>query len=128
MIELIQELPDGVVGIEAVGKVTSDDYSAVTPVLESALAAHKKIRLIHILGDRFTGFTTGGMWQDGRLGLSHAASFERIAVVTDLDTVRTLLKRGGWTIPGETRLFSNAEKDEAVTWVSAGLGHAPTSP
>jgi hypothetical protein len=133
MIELIQGLPDGVVGIEAVGKVTAADYSGVTPVFESALATHEKIRLIHVLGNRFTGFTAGGMWQDGRLGLSHATSFERIAVVTDLDTVRTLVKRGGWTIPGEVRLFSNAEKDEAVRWVSVDTGtwtrgQAPASP
>jgi hypothetical protein len=121
MIELIQGLPDGVVGIEAVGKVTSDDYAAVTPAVESAFAAHEKIRLIHVLGDRFTGFTAGGMWQDGKFGLSHAFSFERIAVVTDLDSVRTLVKGGCWTIPGEIRLFSNAERDEAVTWASTHL-------
>ncbi len=118
MIELIQGLPDGVIGLEAVGKVTSDDYAAVTPALESALATHKKIRLIHVLGDRFTGFTAGGMWQDGKLGLSHAFSFERIAVVTDLDSVRALVKGGGWTIPGELRLFSNAERQQAITWAS----------
>lgn len=118
MIELIQGLPDGVVGLEAVGQVTSEDYAAVTPAIENAFAAHEKIRLIHVLGDRFTGFTAGGMWQDGKLGLSHALSFERIAVVTDLDSVRTLVKGGGWTIPGEIRLFSNDEREEAVTWAS----------
>jgi hypothetical protein len=119
MIELMQGLPNGVVGIEAVGKVTSDDYDVVTPAIESALAERKKISLIHVLGDRFTGFTAGGMWQDGRFGLSHAFSFERIAVVTDLDSVRTLVKAIGWSVPGEMRMFSNAERDEAVAWASA---------
>ena len=127
MIELIQGLPDGVVGIEAVGKVTSDDYTAVTPAIDEALAAHEKIRLIHVLGERFTGFTAGGMWEDGRFGLSHTFSFERIAVVTDLDSVRTLVKAGGWAVPGAIRLFSNADKDEAVTWVSADLEQAAPS-
>jgi SpoIIAA-like len=121
MIELMRGLPEGVIGIEAVGAVTSEDYAAVTPAIESALAARDKIRLIHVLGDRCTGFTAGGMWQDGKLGLSHVSSFERIAVVTDKDAVRTLVKRGGWTIPGELRLFSNAERDEAVTWASTNL-------
>ena len=92
MIELMHGLPDGVVGIEAVGKITSDDYAAVSPAIEEALAAHEKIRLIHVLGERFTGFTAGGMWEDGRFGLSHTFSFERIAVVTDLGSVRTLVK------------------------------------
>ena len=121
MIEVIHGLPDGVVGIEAVGKVTSDDYSVVTAAIEEALAAHEKIRLVHVLGERFMGFTAGGMWEDGRFGLSHAFSFERIAVVTDLGSVRTLVKGGGWTMPGAVRLFSNAEKDDAIAWVSVDL-------
>ena len=69
-----------------------------------------------MLDDRFTGFTAGGMWQDGVLGLAHPLSFERIAVVTDPDSVRTLVKGGGWSIPGEVRLFPNAERDAAVMW------------
>lgn len=124
MIELMQNLPDGVVGIEAVGNVTSDDYAVVTPSIERALATREKIRLIHVLGRRFTGFTAGGLWQDGKLGLAHATSFERIAVVTDLDSVRTLVRAGGWSAPGEMRLFANAERDEAVAWVSADLEQA----
>jgi SpoIIAA-like len=124
MIELMQSLPDRVIGIEAVGEVTSDDYAVATPAIERALATREKIRLIHVLGERFTGFTAGGLWQDGKLGLSHATSFERIAVVTDLDTVRTLVRAGGWSVPGEMRLFSNAERDEAVAWVSADLEEA----
>ncbi|MGZ4409675.1 MAG: STAS/SEC14 domain-containing protein [Gaiellaceae bacterium] len=119
MIELIEGLPDGVLGIEAVGKVTSDDYNVVTPAIESALAARTKIRLIHVLGERFTGFTAGGMWADGKFDLAHVSSFERVAVVTDHHSVRTLVKAGSWAVPGEMRLFSNAERDEAVTWASA---------
>ena len=128
MIELIQGLPDGVVGIEAVGKVTSEDYAAITPAIEDALATRDKIRLIHVLGPRFSGYTAAGMWQDGKLGLSHPLSFERIAVVTDHGGVRALVKGAGWSIPGEMRLFSNAERNEAVTWVSAGLEQGPASP
>jgi hypothetical protein len=128
MIELIQGLPEGVVGIEAVGQVTSDDYVAVTPAIEEALGVRDKIRLIHVLGDRFTGYTTGGMWNDGKLGLSHPLSFERIAVVTNHDGVRALVKGAGWSVPGQVRLFSNAEHDEAVTWVSADLEQGLGSP
>ena len=119
MIELIEGLPDGVVGIEAVGKVTSDDYDVVTPAIESALAGRKKIRLIHVLGERFTGFTAGGMWADGKFDLTHVSSFERVAVVTDRDSVRALVKTAGWAVPGEMRMFSNAERDQAIAWASA---------
>ena len=121
MIELIEGLPDGVVGLDAVGEVTADDYTAVAiPAVEDALSRHKKISLMHVLGERFTGYTAGGEWDDAKLALLHPFSFRRIAIVTDLDHVRKLVKGAGWAIPGETKLFSNVQRAEAQAWVSAG--------
>jgi hypothetical protein len=120
MIELIRGLPDGVVGLEAVGEVTSDDYSSVAfPAVEDALSRHKKINLLHVLGERFTGYEAGGEWADAKLGLLHTFSWRRIAVVTDLDHVRKLVKGAGWAVPGKMKLFSNAQRREAEAWVSA---------
>ena len=126
MIELIEGLPDGVVGLEAVGEVSSADYETVAnPAVEGALERHGKIRLLHVLGDRFAGYTAGGMWDDAKLGLAHPRSWGRIAVVTDLDRIRRLVRTAGWSIPGEMRLFSNAERAEAEAWVSEGLESRP---
>ena len=98
MIELIAGLPEGVVGIEAVGNVTSEDYDdVVAPVLERVLASHAKIRLLHVLGDRLTGHSASALFEDTKLGLSNVRSIERIAVVTDIGRFRTLVKGAGWT-------------------------------
>ena len=114
MIELIEGLPDGVVGLEAVGEVTANDYASVAiPAVEDALSRHKKISLMHVLGERFTGYTAGGEWDDAKLALLHPFSFKRIAVVTDLDHVRKLVKGAGWLIPGEIKLFLNVQRAEA---------------
>ena len=122
MIELIAGLPDAVVGLEAIGEVDSaDDATTAAPAVERALARHSKIRLIHVLDDRFTGYTAGGAWQDAMLGLAHPRSFDRIAVVTDSDTIRRLVKVAGWSIPGEMRLFANREREEAKAWACEGL-------
>ncbi|HSD04009.1 MAG TPA: STAS/SEC14 domain-containing protein, partial [Gaiellales bacterium] len=89
MIQLIAGLPDAVVGIEAVGKVESADYdTTAAPAVRRALERHPKIRLIHVLDDRFTGYTAGGAWQDAVLGLANARSFDRIAVVSDSESIR----------------------------------------
>jgi hypothetical protein len=74
-----------------------------------------------VLDDRFTGYTAGGAWQDAMLGLAHPRSFDRIAVVTDSDTIRRLVKVAGWSIPGEMRLFANREREEAKAWACEGL-------
>jgi hypothetical protein len=121
MIELIDGLPVGVVGFESTGKVSAEDYEAVAPAIEQALASRERIRLLHVLGERFNGYTAGGAWSDAKLGLSHPFAFDRIAVVTDDAHVRAQVKGGGWLIPGEMKLFSNNERAQAEAWVSAGL-------
>jgi hypothetical protein len=122
MLAVIEGLPDGVVGLEAVGRVESGDYEAVgRPAVKRALEQHGKIRLLHVLDERFAGYTAGGAWQDAVLGLGHLHSFDRIAVVTDSASIRRLVKLGGWSIPGELRLFFNRERGDAEAWVSEGL-------
>lgn len=122
MIQLIEGLPDAVVGIEAVGEVRSADYEAVAgPAVKRALGRHPKIRLIHVLDERFTGYTAGGAWQDAALGLAHPRSFDRIAVVTDSESIRRLVGLAGWSIPGELQLFPNRERERAEAWACEGL-------
>ena len=122
MIQLIEGLPDAVVGLEAVGQVESADYDTIAaPAVKHALERHPKIRLIHVLDDRFTGYTAGGAWQDAMLGLAHPRSFDRIAVVTDSESIRRLVTIAGWSIPGELQLFPNGQRKQAEAWASEGL-------
>ena len=120
MIELIQGLPDEVVAFEAVGEVTAADYRGVVrPAVERALAAHSKICLLHVLGDRFEGQSAPALWDDAELGL-HAGSYERIAVVSDLEPIRALAKTVEVALPIDLRLFSNADREDAIAWICAG--------
>ena len=122
MIQLIEGLPDAVVGIEAVGRVESADYDAIAaPAVKHALERHATIRIVHVLDDRFGGYTAGGAWQDAVLGLANARSFDRIAVVTDSSSIRRLATIAGSSIPGELQLFSNRDREQAEAWASEGL-------
>jgi hypothetical protein len=122
MIELVGGLPSEVIGIEAVGDVTRQDYiDVVRPVVTRALADHEKIRLLHVIGDRFTGHSASALLEDAKVALPNVRSIERIAVVTDVTQYRALVKGGVWTLPGDTKLFANAERADAEAWVSEGL-------
>ena len=86
MIELIEGLPDRVIGIEAVGNVAEDYTDIVARAVERALASHPKIRLLHVLGDRLVAHSASAVFEDAKLGLSNFRDIERIAVATDMST------------------------------------------
>jgi hypothetical protein len=120
MIEPLEGMPPGVVGLRASGKVSADDYKQVlAPTLERALADGGKVRLVYELGPDYGGFEAGGVWQDLRLGASHFSSFERVALVTDVDWIRHAANALGFLMPGEIKVFPLAEQGAAAAWAAA---------
>ena len=72
MLTLIPDLPASVVGVEAHGKVTAEDYQEVLiPAVEAAEAASsdRKVRVLYVLGREFPEFTAGAAWEDTKLRL-----------------------------------------------------------
>jgi len=120
MIALISNLPDNVLAIKATGRVTSDDYlTVVTPLAEAKRAAHGTLRLLYHLPPEFRKFTTTALWDDAQIGLRRLHGFERVAVVTDVEWLNSLvddIRRSGAT---EVRLFAHTELDTACSWISA---------
>jgi hypothetical protein len=118
MIERLTGLPDNVIGFSAHGQITAADYEEhVVPAVEEALMSHEKVRLLYHLGEDFDGFDAGAFWEDARVGLSHLAAWERIALVTDVGWLRGATKAMGFMMPGHVRVFTNAELETARNWV-----------
>lgn len=118
MIELIPDLPDNTLGLEAKGEVTGEDYEQVViPAVHELRESHEKVRLLYVLGPEFEGFTAAAMWDDTKVGLEHPFSWERIAVVTDHDAYRRLFKGVGFLIPAKVKVFDLAALEEAKAWV-----------
>ena len=93
MIRLIEDMPEGTVGIEAVGKITEDDYKNVMiPALSEALE-RKDARIMYVLGVDFESYAPGAIWQDIELGTANLRNWKRIAVVTDADWLETASMR-----------------------------------
>ena len=119
MIEKIPDMPDTVLGFSAKGKVTAADYEfIIIPAVEELFSRQEKIRFLYHLGDDFTGFEAAAMWDDTKLGLKHLQSWERMAIVTDIEWIRTAIKIFGLLIPGHVRVFHNSEIAEAKRWIS----------
>ena len=110
MLELISDLPDTVVGIRASGQVTAEDYESVLmPAIDARLAQRDRVRVLYHLGADFTGFTSGAMWDDIKLGLGHLKAWEKLAVVTDVGWVAHAVRLFGIAMPCPVKVFPNAE-------------------
>lgn len=120
MIQLLTDLPEGVVGIEAIGHVEAGDYAnVVEPAVRAALERSDKVRLLYVLGEEFEGYSAAASWEDAKLGIGHWSAWERIAIVTDRGWIRDAVKALGWMFPGEVRVFAATERPQAVVWVGA---------
>lgn len=123
MLSVLEGLPDHVLGVRAVGEVTGEDYQAVLiPQIEDRLSRHQRIRLIYILGEDFERFSAAAAWEDTKIGMRHLPHFERIAVVSDIDWVRRMVKAIGFAVPGDVKVFSSAGLGEAMSWISEPRG------
>jgi hypothetical protein len=119
MIERIPDLPSNVLGFSAKGTVTRADYeSVINPAVKALLSKQRKVRLLYHLGEDFSGFETAAMWEDTKIGLKHLASWDRIAVVTDVEWIRAAMKVFGFLLHGHVRVFQNEELTSAREWVS----------
>lgn len=119
MIEAIPGLPDNVVGFRGSGKITADDYKHVLiPAIEEALDRHRRIRLLYVLGPEVEGYSPGAAWEDTKVGMKHLTSWDRIAVVSDVDWVEDVIKAVAFAMPCEVRVFDYDDFDDAREWIS----------
>ena len=118
MLQIMTELPDNILAVSGIGKITGDDYeSLLIPAVEAKLANFSKLRLLYHLGSEFSGFDAQALWDDTKVGLQHLTNWERIAVVSDVDWLRGATKVFGFIMPCPVKVFSNNELDIAIQWI-----------
>lgn len=119
MIRLAEDTPANVVIAEASGKVTSEDYEQMLlPAIQRATEGGDKVRFLYVLGADFDGYQPEALMDDAKLGLQHWTDFERIGLVTDSDAYRVMVKAFGFLMPGQVRVFSVADREEARAWIT----------
>ncbi|HTZ99406.1 MAG TPA: STAS/SEC14 domain-containing protein [Candidatus Aquilonibacter sp.] len=120
MIEKLTDLPTGVDGVKAVGKISREDYEQVmVPLFDEARRSGRRLRFLYQLGPEFEGFTPGAAWEDARIGLQSLRIFDGCAVVTDLGWIREMARFMGFFMPCPVRVFTNVERLQAIDWLAA---------
>ncbi len=116
MIEIIDGLPDNVVGFVATGRITTTDCDTVLiPAMRRSLQHHEKLRLYYELGCRFPG----AGWEDLDIESLRLQQWERVAVVTDVSWIRHTVKALRFLIPTDIRVFPTIQAEEGRDWVAA---------
>ncbi len=120
MIEKLKDLPNGIDGVRALGKVSKEDYEQVfVPLLDDVRREGRHVRFLYQLGPEFEGFTSGAAWEDAKIGLHSIRLFDGCAVVTDLAWIREFTRLAAFLMPCPVRVFSNQERDKAIGWLTS---------
>jgi len=120
MFRPIFDLPKGVIGYSAVGRISADDYTKVLiPEIEAKVAEGGKLRFLFLAGPEFEGYEIGATVDDTTFGMRHFFDFEKVAFVSDNAGYRALVQGVGVMMPAAVRSFSIDEMDEAKAWLAA---------
>ncbi|MBD1391037.1 STAS/SEC14 domain-containing protein [Neiella sp. HB171785] len=120
MIIVRDDMPAGLIAMEAVGEVTRADYQdIIRPELERAFAHGEKVRFLYILGSQFKGFEAAALIDDAKLGIKHLGDFERIAVVCDVKWVNHAIKLVNVATPCPVKRFAVEQQTDAISWLQA---------
>jgi hypothetical protein len=77
MLEKLKDLPPGIAGLKATGKVTKEDYERVfEPLVDGARREGRRLRFLYDMGPGFEGFTPSAAWEDAKLGLRSIRLFD----------------------------------------------------
>lgn len=122
MLEVMQGLPDGIVGIEGSEKITKSDYiNVLEPILDKALEKEEKVSLLFYLNDSYEGYTPGAVFEDTAMGLKYFNVMKRCAVVTDSALITGAVNLFAPIIPIDFKSFKIKELSKAKVW----LGETP---
>jgi hypothetical protein len=122
MVERMDDVPDGVIGLRGAGKLTKEDYTGVLePAMQEAMASGEA-RVVFMLTS-FDGMEPGAVPEDVKTGLGvellERGSWKRLAVVTPVDWVGKAMRRFAWAMPGELKVFDDLDRlDEAKAWAA----------
>jgi hypothetical protein len=120
MLQRVSDLSGGVDCLRAIGTVTTDDYETICrPLFHDARRDGRRIRLLYHFGPEFEGLTAGAFLDDARIGLQYLRWLERVAVVSDRQTVRDGARLVAAMLPCPTQVFRNDEWHLALDWLGA---------
>ncbi|MDA0835431.1 MAG: STAS/SEC14 domain-containing protein [Planctomycetota bacterium] len=116
MIRQISRDSDKVMAFELSGKLHDDDYKSFVPLVDAAIAAQGKIRMLVHFHD-FHGWDMHALWDDTKFAVTHCTTIERIAIVGEKKWEEWMAKVCKPFTMATVKYFDAGEMESAWSWV-----------
>ncbi len=113
------------VGYVATDDVTKEDFDKVVlPGVDELVKRTDKLNYLFVLETPLQNLTIGAWLTDAMLRLNNIDKWNRAAIVTDVEGVKSFADFDKVT-PGEFRGFTHDELNKAIRWAGEQDGHSP---
>ena len=116
MIEQIDRANGEILGFKMSSKLHDENYQKFVPVVEAAIKAHGKVRLLAEFVD-FHGWDLHALWDDTKFATKHCADVERIALVGDKTWEKWMAAVCRPFTMARIRYFNIPDIDSAWKWL-----------
>jgi hypothetical protein len=119
MVQIIEDLPENVIGFRATGKVTKEDYESVLmPAVEAHSKKFNKINFLLWVDTDISNYTFGAWVDDALVGLKHFSHWHKVAIVSHYEVIKKITNVFGHLVPGISKGFGDFEIETAKKWVA----------
>ena len=119
MIEKLESGSDGVLGFRMSGKLHDEDYKTFVPLVEAAVDAHGKVRMLAQFHD-FQGWDLAALWDDIKFATKHCNHIERIALVGEKKWEEWMAKVCKPFTMATIEYYDVSAMDDAWAWLKEG--------
>lgn len=107
------------VGFKAIGEIDADDFkNIVIPQVEAFIANKGKLNYLLQIETDLNNFSAGAWLQDAILGIKVFTKWNRAAIVTDSEGIKSFTEFFSKIMIGEFKCFLHEEIETAILWVS----------
>jgi hypothetical protein len=117
MIEQLPATSDKVLAFKLSGKLHDEDYKQFVPLIDGAVAASGKVRLLAQFHD-FHGWDMHALWDDIKFSTTHCTKIERVALVGDKKWEKWMAAVCKPFTLAKVRYFDAADIDAAKAWLA----------
>jgi hypothetical protein len=121
MIEKLQQSSGQILAFKISGKLHDEDYRQFVPVVEEAIQAHGKVRLLAEFAD-FHGWDLHAVWDDTKFATKHCGDVEKVAIIGDKQWERWMATICKPFTRAKVQYFDVSQTSEAWKWIQETVG------